>query len=273
MSTDSLSTHYDAVDVPAAQFPQDRERLIVQMLDERGSVASSDLAVSFGVNQATIRRDLKRLADQGLVSLVHGGARRTPGRGPLVHEVDLATKQVTNIEAKEVLARKAVELIRPGATVAMNSGSTIEMLAARIPLTTKGCTFVTLSLGVANMLAERPDSRLLLAGGMYRSQSQAFVGDFAVEVLQSLRADIAFIGATAVDTGAGWTHPALEEVRPNRAMLTMAARRYLLCDSSKFGVTALTRVADLDEFTGIIADDDLPGEVREWAVEHGLEVV
>lgn len=273
MPAESSPTVEDHVSVPAVQFPQDREHLILRMLDERGSVASSDLASSFGVNQATIRRDLKRLADQGMLSLVHGGARRAPGRGPLVHEVDLATKQVTNLDAKEVIASKAASLILPGATVALNSGSTIEMLAARIPPSATGCTFVTLSLGVATMLAERPDSRLLLAGGMYRSRSQAFVGDFAVEVLQNLRADIAFLGATAVDTSAGWTHPALEEVRPNRAMLTMAARRYLLCDSSKFGVTALTRIAHLDEFTGIITDDALPDEVREWAIDRGLDVL
>lgn len=160
-----------------------------------------------------------------------------------------------------------------GATVALNAGSTVEMIARGIPATATECTFVTLSLNVASTIAARPDSTLLLAGGLYRPTSQSFVGDYASDFLSELRADIAFLGASAVDLHAGWTHPAIEEVRPNQVMLRMAQTSYLVCDSSKFGVTGLARIAGLDEFAGIIGDDDLPDDVRNWAEERGIEVL
>lgn len=258
---------------PPALFPQDRQRLILEMLDAKGSLASSDIADSLGVNPVTIRRDLRNLADQGLLDLVHGGARRVAYPGPLIREVDLHTKQVTNLSAKKTIAAKAGKLVPAGATVALNAGSTVEMIARGIPATATECTFVTLSLNVASTIAARPDSTLLLAGGLYRPTSQSFVGDYASDFLSELRADIAFLGASAVDLHAGWTHPAIEEVRPNQVMLRMAQTSYLVCDSSKFGVTGLARIAGLDEFAGIIGDDDLPDDVRNWAEERGIEVL
>lgn len=254
-------------------FPQDRQQRILELLRTQTSVASSNLADLLGVNQATIRRDLKALADEGYVHLVHGGARRADQGAPLVHEVDLATKQVTNVHLKQIIADKAAALVTSGTTVALNAGSTAELIAANIPAGVSNCTFVTLSLNIAATLAPRTDSRLVLAGGVYRSTSQSFVGQPAVDLLSGLRADIAFLGASAVDTESGWTHPTLEEVRPNQVMLAMAAARYLVCDSSKFGVTALARVAGLDEFTGIISDGVLDVKVERWARDHGLEII
>ncbi|MFV0452096.1 MAG: DeoR/GlpR family DNA-binding transcription regulator [Propioniciclava sp.] len=254
-------------------FPEDRQQVILTKVQERGSVASSDLAEELAVNQATIRRDLKRLADEGLVDLVHGGARRRRGTGPLVHEIDLQTKKVTNLQAKEIIAAKAAALVEPGSTIALNSGSTVEMLARRIPADIEGCTFVTLSLNVAATLTSLTRSTLMLAGGVYRARSESFVGDAAATMLEGLRADLVFLGASAVDLTQGWTHPALEEVRPNQMMLAMAPRRYLVCDSSKFGTTGLARIAALSEFTGIVSDDDLSPEVRDWAQHRGLEVI
>lgn len=257
---------------PVPQFPEDRQQLILGLVDLHGSVSSSELAESMGVNPATIRRDLRQLADKGLVHLVHGGARRA-APSPLVREVDLMTKQVTNLNAKRIIAEKASALVSNGATVALNSGSTVEMVAARINPLVSGCTFVTLSLGVAATLAQRRDSTLLLAGGLYRGTSQSFVGDYAVNLLASLHADIAFLGASAVDVRAGWTHPALEEVRPNQVMLEMASKAYLVCDSSKFGVTGLARIAGLEDFTGIISDGELPPDVVSAAMDLGIEVL
>lgn len=259
--------------IPAALFPQDRQQLILELLETQGSLASSDLADSLGVNPATIRRDLRSLAEQGLIDLVHGGARRGGGARPLVREVDLLTKQVTNLAAKRTIAEKAAGLITSGSTVALNAGSTVEMIAGSISPGITGCTFITLSLNVASTLALRPDTRLLLAGGLYRAPSQSFVGDHAVAMIEGLHADIALLGASAVDIHTGWTHPALEEVRPNQVMMRMAEKRYLVCDSSKFGVTGLARISGLADFTGIVSDGNLPTEVIEWAREHSIDVI
>ena len=53
----------------------DRERLIAEMVQTRGFVSFQELDQRLEVSPATIRRDLDRLAEQGLVRRVRGGAR------------------------------------------------------------------------------------------------------------------------------------------------------------------------------------------------------
>lgn len=258
-------------DVPV--FPEDRQQAILELVEAQGAVSSASLAEAFTVNPATIRRDLRTLSSLSLIELVHGGARRSGGRGRLVQEVDLKTKEDTNRDDKLIIARKAVSLVSPGDTVALNSGSTVDLIAEQLQGSHDDCTFVTLSLNVARTIATHTTGTLLVAGGIYRPRSQSFTGRATTAFLSTLRADIAFLGATAVDIQAGWTHPAIEEVAPNQAMMAMASRRYLACDSSKFGVVGLAKIAELTDFSGIIADNQLPESVRSWAIEQGIEVI
>ena len=266
-------SYQQADDSRPSRFPMDRQQAILEVLQEERSLATADLAVRFAVNQATIRRDLRALARDHALTVVHGGAVLHPRSGELVKEIDLPTKQVTNLEAKAQIAAKAAGLVRPGLTVAVNSGSTVDLAVQQLPGDLEDCTFVTLGLNVAQSVARLTRSRLLVAGGLYRARSQSMTGDSAVEFLTGLRADIALLGASAVDIEAGWTHPAMEEVATNRAMLRMAAKTYLLADSAKFGVVGLAKIADLHEFDGIVVDDEVPDDVIAWADEHGIAII
>lgn len=254
-------------------FPVERQQQILELIAECDRVTTAELASQFGVNQVTVRRDLRTLAERGEVLLTHGGASRPLPSSPLVREVDLPAKQTTNLEGKRQIARKAAALIEPGQVVALNSGSTVQFLVDELPADLAPTTFVTLGINVAHSVARLSSATLLVAGGTYRPVSDALTGDFAVRFLADLRADIAFLGATAVDLDAGWTHPAVEEVATNRAMLAMAPRRYLVADSSKFGMVGLAKIADLSNFTGIVVDDDVPVDVVSWADDHGIEVI
>ncbi|MFJ4171860.1 LacI family DNA-binding transcriptional regulator [Paenarthrobacter sp. NPDC089714] len=67
---------------------QRRERLMEE-LRAHGAITVRDIAAKLGVSELTIRRDVNILADEGLVSRVHGGAtlpspldRSTAGRAP-----------------------------------------------------------------------------------------------------------------------------------------------------------------------------------------------
>lgn len=85
-----------------AGWPQvERRQKILELLREQRTLKSADLADRFGANQATVRRDLQGLAHEFGVRLIHGDATiLTPGGASVLQEVDLATKQVTNLEAK-----------------------------------------------------------------------------------------------------------------------------------------------------------------------------
>jgi DeoR/GlpR family transcriptional regulator of sugar metabolism len=255
-------------------FPLDRRRAILHVLQQQRSVATADLALRFAVNQITIRRDLRALARSHGVTVVHGGAVLHPrATGEPTVNLDLATTPVADREAQAQVIRKAAALVRPGMTVALGSSSTIDRVVQRLPAALEDCTFITSGLDVAQSVARLTRSRLLVAGGLYHARSRSMTGDAAVEFCDGLRADIALLGASAVDLEAGWTHPTVEVVGINRALLRMAATAYLLADSTSFGVVGLAKIAELHEFEGIVVDDEVPTEVVGWAREHGVALL
>jgi len=226
---------------PHDLLPDDRRQYILQQLDHNGSVRNTWLADQLGVTPITIRRDLRKRAE--------------------------------NTSAKQRVADKALTLINSGDIIALNSGSTVEIIASSLPTTITDLTVATMALNVATTMARHSGSTLILAGGMLRPGSQAFVGPEAVRLLSSLRIDLGFFGATAVDVEAGWTHPDSVEVETNKALFEVSTKRYLVADSTKFGRSAIWHIADLDAFDALIVDDDVDPTVLRWAAQAGVEVI
>lgn len=256
-------------------WPQvERRQKILELLREQRTLKSADLADRFGVNQATVRRDLQALAHEFGVRLVHGGATiLAAGTNPVLDEVDLETKQVTNLEAKTQIARKAAALIEDGDTIALNAGSTVELVLDYLRPEVRSLTVLTLGLNIAWRAARLRNVSLFVAGGYYRPSTQALVGPTAIHALEQLHVDKAFLGAVAVDIEAGWTHPSHIEVETNQLLVRNARRRYLLADSSKFGRVAFARICPLTDFDAFVVDDQFPEAIREWAATQDITVI
>jgi len=255
-------------------LPVERRKRILELLQSQGVVNAAALAHMFGVNAATIRRDLKYLAEHHGVTVTYGGASLfTDNAQPVLGENSLKEKEVTNIEAKRIIARKAAALIKSGESIALNAGSTVRLVLDYLPADVKELTVVTLALNVASAAAALPYVRLFLPGGFYRPSSQALTGPSAERALSEIHVDRAFLGASAVDMEAGWTHPVYAEVGTNRALMNCARKRYLLCDSSKFDRVAFARVCSLAEFDAFIVDDQFPPHYAEWAKANDVEII
>jgi DeoR/GlpR family transcriptional regulator of sugar metabolism len=260
---------------PTSVWLQVERRLkVLELLREQRTLKSAELADRFGVNIATIRRDFQALAEESGIRLIHGGATMiTAGGGSVLDEIDLATKQVTNLEAKRTIARKAAALIADGDTIALNAGSTVELVLDYLGPTIRSISVLTLGLNIAWRAAPMPAISLYLAGGHYRRSSQALVGTAAANALRGVHVDKAFMGANAVDVEAGWTHQSDSELETNQLLLRNARRRYLLADSSKFGRVAFSQVSPLTEFDAFVVDDEFPQTYREWAEAKGIEII
>jgi DeoR family transcriptional regulator of aga operon len=252
----------------------ERRLKVLELLREQRTLKSAEMADRFGVNIATIRRDFQALAGEYGVRPIHGGATMiTVGGGLVLDEIDLETKQVTNLDAKRTIARKAAALIADGDTIALNAGSTVELVLDYLGPTIRSISVLTLGLNIAWRAARMPAVSLYLAGGHYRRASQALVGTAAANALRGVHVDKAFMGANAVDPEAGWTHPSDSEVETNQLLLRNARRSYLLADSSKFGRVAFSQVSPLTEFDAFIVDDEFATTYREWAEAQGIEVI
>ncbi|MBO1901073.1 DeoR/GlpR transcriptional regulator [Leucobacter weissii] len=204
-----------------------RDERILALLEERERVSVGELAAVLGVSEVTVRKDLDTLARNSLVERIRGGARlRSAEEGPLT--VRLGHR----VAAKRAVARRAAELVEPGAVIAIDSSSTGYYLALELS-GRADATVVTNSLRVATQLGEQSGVDLVLLGGSVRRTSYSTVG-FPPELLRGFgRIDLAFFGVSALSVDRGLLERSFSEAETKRSIASASARVVALFDSSK----------------------------------------
>src|SRR5579883_2115452 len=147
-----------------------RRRLILERLQRAGQVAAKELSGELRVSEDTIRRDLRELAQEGLLQRVHGGA--LPASAAVT---DFAGRQVLSSEGKCVLGRAAAQMIEPGQVVILDGGTTALQTARHLPRELRG-TVVTHSPTIAVELVEHPNVEVILLGGRLFKHSVVAIG-------------------------------------------------------------------------------------------------
>jgi DeoR/GlpR family transcriptional regulator of sugar metabolism len=224
------------------------------LLAERGEVEIVDLAERFGVSEMTIRRDLEALEGEGAARRVRGGAIATVSRG---YEPPLATRATANLAGKRAIAAAAAELVRDGETAILDVGTTTLELA-KLLRGRRGITVVTPSLPVAMELANEPNIRVVVTGGIVRAGENSLVGAFAERPFAELNCDVLFLGVGGIHAERGLTEYNLEDARIKRSALAAARRSVVLADESKVGRVCLATVAPL-EAADVLITDASPG--------------
>lgn len=244
----------------------ERHDNIRRLLDERGMVSVKAVADALDVSDMTIRRDLEELAEAGEVKRIHGGARTArPRTSSMVgREFSHAEKRTIHADEKKSVATCAASLIKPGQTVFLGAGTTVERM---IPLLPDCCLrIVTNSLSVFNLLANREDFELCLVGGTFRPRTGAFVGPMAEDVLRSIGVDAAFIGANGVLGDDAFTS-SIEEGRIQQLAFENADTRYLIMDSSKVGKRDFYSFYKLSDLDAVVCESHMPEEKRQAITE------
>ncbi|MCG9895416.1 MAG: DeoR/GlpR family DNA-binding transcription regulator, partial [Fimbriimonadaceae bacterium] len=216
--------------------PELRREAILRLVREGRSLRVADLAGELGVHEMTIRRDLDRLADEGLVERFHGGARPGQRAGEeLSHQV----RRAQAVEAKRRLAERALEWIEDGETIGLDASTTCLELARR--LAGRRVTVVTTGLETAQVLAESGVG-FILAGGEFHAPARAFVGGLVLQSLDALSLDRVFVSCKGYVPDEGLYDPYLPEVEVKAKMIDRSAWSAALIDSEKLHRRALSRI-------------------------------
>ncbi len=248
---------------------ESRRALIRKLVASRGECSVEQLAAELGVSGMTVRRDLQALCEDGRLIRTHGGA--TLGERA-TFEFAFLDRVNKNQEAKTAIARAAVQLVGDARSV-MLDGSTTTLAVARQLRGRSGLTVITTSLPAAAQLQHEPGIDVLLPGGYIRSASPDLTGSLAESNLELLRAEIAFLGADAVDDrGNVFTNP------PDNSavLLKMAAsaqRVYVVADHTKLGKTALRRFGQLTQWAGLITDEACDPDFVDQLQQLGIGVI
>jgi len=247
-------------------LPADRLQVITDFIRQRGSVRSRDLVQALGVTDETIRRDLARLAEQGLVRRAHGGALAVRPSD----ETDTAFRLREHAVEKAAIGRRAAELVKDGSSIILDSGTTTLGLA-RALRGKENLTVVTTAVTNAIELVGNPTMSVIMTGGVIRPTTFGASGQLAAATLRGLHVDQTFLAIHSASVAGGLTYPLFEEVDAKRAMIEAASEVILLADHSKFGRQALVRVAPITAVNRIITTAGIdPGEaaaIRDLGIE------
>ena len=229
---------------------EDRLGLILQRLNQDGSVGVTTLADELGVSESSVRRDLHLLEKQKLLNRTHGGAVASG----VLYELPMRYRGGQHHEAKRAIAEEAVRLIGAEvASVGLNGGTTTTEVA-RALAGRSGLRVVTNALNIASELAVRANIELVVCGGSARSESYELVGPLAELTLANINLEIAIIGVDGVSPTAGFTTHHEVEAHTNRALLRAAERVVVVADSSKIGKRGFARIAEIAAASDIVTD-------------------
>lgn len=207
-------------------FKNERHVYILRQINLHNKVLSSDLSTQLQVSEDTIRRDLAELADAGELIKVHGGALSRSYHYPVQQNTVYAQ------EEKKIIAKKAVELIKPGMTVLTEAGTTMQEMVRMIPDNIEA-TFFTVSPLMALELAEHPMLTVILLGGQIDMPSQITIGEKPVSELSQIKVDFCFLGVNAIDAKAGLTEMDWKVAQVKKAMIQCADKLAILTISEK----------------------------------------
>ena len=252
-----------AAPTPRHTIPAQRRKEILAAVST-GAMHVSELAESFGVSEMTVRRDLRALASAGKLERVRGGAVKASTEPPFEKTA------VERFEAKDRIGAAAAALVEDGQTVMIDIGGTT--LQAARHLHGREITVVTSSLAVYEELMPDPAIELILPGGIVRRNYRSLVGVIAEDALRKLRADVLFLGTSAVDAELGVWDSTMVEVPIKRAMIAAAESVVLLADAAKFSMAGMVWITDARSLDMIVTDAPVPPACRAAVARSGVEV-
>jgi DeoR family transcriptional regulator of aga operon len=250
-----------------------RREQIREIIRRQGFVRVSQLSEQFGISGVTIRADLDELAKTESIQRVHGGAVSVDVRP--ASELAFEHSMLSATGEKRSIGLTAAALVESGQAIVLDVGTTTtaiaEALIARTDLT--DVVVITNALNIAVMLEPViPRFTVIVTGGTLRSLQHSLVDPSMGPAFDHVRADIAFVGCSGVDSDSGITNVNLPEADIKRRMIDAASRTVVVADSSKLGRRYLSRVSPLDAIDLLITGGTADPETITSLEEAGLAV-
>lgn len=236
-----------------------RQRLIMEMLQENGAVKVSELSELLQVTEKTIREDLEKLEDKGLLKRIHGGAVLAEESDAALPIGSPAAQASVQFQEKEAIAARAVDYIQEGDIIALDGGSTVLRIATR--LRNEPLTVVTNDVMIIRELAVHDHIRLVVPGGYRHRNLLTMQGQW--DWLRRLNIHKLFLSTTGIHMEYGLTIFTEEHVALKKLLLDCSKEVYCVADHSKFDKGALLTFADLKQVDTIITDSGLSADVAE----------
>ena len=170
-----------------------------------------------------------------------------------------------------MIAKKAASLVEDGDSIFIDSGTTTLHMFEYIK--DKNITLLTNNMEILVQALPYENINVISLSGTLNRKTLSFTGNSAAKFLSIHNVKKAFMATTGVTLENGVTNSSPEETCIKEMAIKRSAEKYLLADSSKFGVVALLTYSDVSSFTGIITET-MPDETFcEYAKEHQVSII
>lgn len=230
----------------------ERRNQLIEIIMEKGSATPKELSKMLGVSIETIRKDILFLSENGILSKHHGCASISKGYSQAITSEGTSDDN----DEKMKIAKRAIEFIPDKATIILDSGTTTYFIAKLLSMMS-GYTIITNYLPIADVLINS-NNDILLVGGKIRPDGKDLIGNWTIEALKSIQADITFIGSDGFYHRGGPTTTSYSEVDVKKEMIKNSKLSILVTNHDKFMITKgnyeFSKWKDIDY---IITDDKI----------------
>jgi len=246
------------------------------LLDEvrvRGSISVEALATKLGVTLQTVRRDVQRLAEAGLVARFHGGVRVPSST---TENIAYRQRQALHADEKTRIARAVAETLTArfpdGCSLILNIGTTTEAIAREL-VRARNLRVITNNLNVATILSDNPDCEVIVAGGVVRTRDRGIVGEATVDFISQFKVDVGLMGISGIEADGTLRDFDYREVKVARAILEHSRVVWMAADHSKFNRPAMVELGRIDQIDMLFTDQPPPAEFTDRLEQADVELV
>lgn len=247
----------------------ERQQAILEYIRQHHSAKVSELSSIFFMSETSIRRDLHKLERAGLIHKTYGGAVLVQGDNEVI---SLEARQQLEHEAKVVIARKAAATVSNGQVIFLDSSSTALAMVPFLDRLTN-LSVITNGLKVAAALAEHPQFKVYVLGGLLNTRALSMRGTLTLQMLQELCANRLYVSPRSVDHLGNVFCADEEEAAARRMMMRLSDETILLCNAKKLGQRAAFRLCGLAEVSTIICDEQPDAEWLSPFINTGLKIL
>jgi DeoR/GlpR family transcriptional regulator of sugar metabolism len=243
----------------------ERQISILNRVTNTPKINVAELAKESGVSQVTIRQDLRKLENEGMLKRFHGGAMP-------VSDDDIMKRLSYNHDVKISIAQRAAELVSNGETVLIESGSTNALLARELAKK-NDITIITNSTFISRYVRGMNGIKVTLLGGDYQHESEVLVGPLTRICLKEFHVDKVFIGVDGFSPDAGFTCLNLMRAEVARAMADQAEKIIVVTDSTKFDKVGVSRQFKAEDVDIVITDNNITEKDLNTLKKYNIEVI
>ena len=247
--------------------PDERKEVILKQIGDTGRILANVAAIEFGVSEDSIRRDLRELADLGLVKRFHGGATRmSSGRRNFQERADEKRPE------RKALAAAAAARIPDKSTMLLDSSTTVLEFVRAIPDGLQVC-IMTGTPEIASAALDRNNGEVILIGGTLNPLTRSTVGASALAAIQSSRLDICVLGACAIDSDLVLRAENYDDAYLKTAMGAACTEIIVLASSDKLAKQANFAIGPVSMITTLFTDEEADKSVLQRIRDEGVEVI